>query len=52
MEAFYADALKSGDAPGALARVQRQMLVSLARTNSLTAAVRSAGVYVVNSRGL
>lgn len=52
MEAFYADALKTGDAPGALARVQRHKLVALARTNSLRAAVRSAGVYVLNSRGL
>jgi CHAT domain-containing protein len=52
MEAFYADALKTGDAPGALAWLQRSKLAEGTGGGFFANAVRDAGVYVLNSRGL
>ena len=52
MEAFYADALLSNDAPGALARVQREKLAAWNNTNGVVQALRWAGPYVLNSNGL
>ena len=51
MAAFYADALKSGDAPGALARVQRAKLTYWREKNTPVQAVQWAGPFVLNSNG-
>lgn len=51
MAAFYADALKSGDAPGALARVQRTKLTYWREKNTPVQAVQWAGPFVLNSNG-
>ncbi len=48
MAAFYRDALKSSDAPGALARVQRAALDNLRSTMGLSEAVRKAGPFVLS----
>jgi CHAT domain-containing protein len=48
MAAFYHDALKSGDAPGALARVQQASLDRLRKTSGLSEAVRKAGPFVLS----
>jgi CHAT domain-containing protein/Tfp pilus assembly protein PilF len=48
MEAFYRDALHSGDAPGALARVQRASLEELRRKMGLSEAVRKAGPFILS----
>jgi CHAT domain-containing protein/Tfp pilus assembly protein PilF len=48
MEAFYRDALKSGDAPGALARVQRASLEEIRRKSGLSDAVRKAGPFILS----
>ena len=48
MEAFYREALRSGDAPGALARVQRASLEKLRKTAGLSEAVRKAGPFILN----
>jgi CHAT domain-containing protein/Tfp pilus assembly protein PilF len=47
MEAFYRQALQSGDAPTALAHVQRAGLDDLRRTQGLSEAVRKAGPFVL-----
>ncbi len=52
MSAFYADALQSGDAPGALARVQRTKLELWSKLDGPAKALRWAGSYVLNSHGL
>jgi CHAT domain-containing protein len=48
MEAFYREALQSGDAPGALARVQRASLIELRRKLGLSEAVRKAGPFILS----
>ena len=48
MEAFYREALQSGDAPGALARVQRSSLDDLRRKSGLSEAVRKAGPFILS----
>jgi CHAT domain-containing protein/Tfp pilus assembly protein PilF len=48
MEAFYREALQSGDAPGALARVQRASLDELRRKSGLSEAVRKAGPFILS----
>ena len=48
MEAFYREALRGGDAPGALARVQRAGLDDLRRKSGLSEAVRKAGPFILS----
>ncbi len=48
MEAFYREALRSGDAPGALARVQRSSLDEVRRKSGLSEAVRKAGPFILS----
>jgi len=48
MEAFYHEALQSGDAPGALARAQRADLERLRETVGLSEAVRKAGPFILS----
>jgi CHAT domain-containing protein/Tfp pilus assembly protein PilF len=48
MEAFYHEALKHDDAPAALARVQRDSLVSLRQKEGLFEAVRKAGPFILS----
>jgi CHAT domain-containing protein/Tfp pilus assembly protein PilF len=48
MEAFYREALPSGDAPGALARVQRSSLDDLRHRLGLSEAVRKAGPFILS----
>jgi CHAT domain-containing protein/Tfp pilus assembly protein PilF len=48
MEAFYRQALQTGDAPGALARVQRSSLEELRRREGLSEAVRKAGPFILS----
>jgi CHAT domain-containing protein len=48
MEAFYREALRSGDAPGALARVQRASLDELRKKSGLFEAVRKAGPFILS----
>ena len=51
MADFYREALASGDAPGALAEVQREWLVRLRNQKGLLAAVRDAGSFVMATTG-
>ncbi len=51
MEAFYTEALRTGDAPGALARVQRARLLDLRQKAGLSEAVRKAGPFILSFRG-
>ena len=48
---FYARALATEDAPGALAQVQREWLVRLHRERGLRAAVRLAGPFILSFQG-
>ena len=48
MEAFYREALRGGDAPGALARVQRASLDDLRKKSGLSEAVRKAGPFILS----
>jgi len=48
MEAFYREALRSGDAPGALARVQRASLEAIRAKSGLFEAVRKAGPFILS----
>jgi CHAT domain-containing protein len=48
MEAFYHEALRSGDAPGALARAQRADLQTLRLKSGLSEAVRKAGPFILS----
>ncbi len=48
MQAFYREALRSGDAPGALARVQRASLVQVRKKSGLSEAVREAGPFILS----
>ena len=48
MEAFYRQALLSGDAPAALAQVQRASLDDLRKKSGLSEAVRKAGPFILS----
>jgi CHAT domain-containing protein len=48
MAAFYREALRSHDAPGALARVQRTYLDDLRKKSGLSEAVRKAGPFILS----
>lgn len=48
MEDFYREALKTGDAPGALARVQRASLEAARQKYGLAEAVRKAGPFILS----
>jgi tetratricopeptide (TPR) repeat protein len=48
---FYTAAHKNGDAPGALAQVQRDWLVRLRKERGLSEAVRLAGPFIMSSQG-
>jgi CHAT domain-containing protein len=47
MADFYKEALATGDAPGSLAKVQRDWLVKLRKDRGLAAAIRDAGPYAL-----
>ncbi len=51
LEDFYERFRTLGNAPQALAEVQREWLVRLEKERGLSAAVRIAGTYVLSSRG-
>jgi CHAT domain-containing protein/Tfp pilus assembly protein PilF len=51
MAQFYEAAHKTGNAPQALAEVQRDRLVKLRKTNGLTKAVNLAGAFILSSQG-
>jgi CHAT domain-containing protein len=48
---FYVAAQKSGNAPKALAEVQRDWLVKLRQQRGLSEAVRLAGPFIMTSQG-
>jgi CHAT domain-containing protein len=48
MQAFYREALRGGDAPGALARVQRASLTDVRKKSGLSEAVRQAGPFILS----
>ena len=48
---FYSRAFASGDAPGALAEIQREWLVKLRNEKGLLHAVRCAGGFIMSSQG-
>jgi len=48
MQAFYHEALRTGDAPGALARVQRASLLDVRKKSGLFEAVRQAGPFILS----
>lgn len=51
MEAFYSKAMQSGDAPGSLAEVQRDMLVKIRAEKGVLAAARYAGPFIMTFQG-
>ena len=51
MVSFYEEALKTGDAPRAMAKVQREWLVKLREERSISQAVKLAGPFVLTFRG-
>jgi CHAT domain-containing protein len=51
MTDFYAAAQRTGNAPQALADVQRDWLVKLRKERGLQAAVRLAGPFILSSQG-
>jgi CHAT domain-containing protein len=51
MKAFYERALKDGDAPGALAQVQREYLVKLREEKNPVMAARLAGPFILTFQG-
>ncbi len=51
MADFYSEALKTGNAPGSLAKVQRDWLVKLRKEKGLLEAVRDAGPFVMATIG-
>lgn len=51
MKAFYEQALKTGDAPGALAQVQREFLVKLKADKGALMAARLAGPFILTFQG-
>jgi len=48
MESFYREALRTDDAPGALARVQRASLDAIRQKSGLSEAVRKAGPFLLS----
>jgi CHAT domain-containing protein/Tfp pilus assembly protein PilF len=48
MQAFYREALRTGDAPVALARVQRASLEDIRKKSGLAEAVRKAGPFILS----
>jgi CHAT domain-containing protein len=48
---FYTAAKKSGNAPAALAEVQRDWLVRLRKERGMAAAVNIAGPFILSSQG-
>jgi hypothetical protein len=48
---FYSAAHQSGNAPEALAKVQRDLLVKLRKERGLIAAVTLAGPFILTSQG-
>jgi tetratricopeptide (TPR) repeat protein len=51
MADFYREALKTGNAPGSLSKVQREWLVKLRKEKGLLEAVRDAGPFVMATIG-
>jgi hypothetical protein len=51
MKGFYDEAMKTGNAPDALADVQREYLVKLKKEKNLVFAARLAGPFVMNFQG-
>ena len=51
MVSFYKEALESGNAPKAMAKVQRDWLVKLREERSISQAVKLAGPFVLTFRG-
>ncbi|MFL2938177.1 MAG: CHAT domain-containing protein [Opitutales bacterium] len=51
MQAFYEEALKTGNAPGALAKVQREFLVKYRKEESLSRAIRYFAPFILTFRG-
>jgi CHAT domain-containing protein/tetratricopeptide (TPR) repeat protein len=51
MVSFYKEALESGNAPKAMAKVQREWLVKLREERSISQAVKLAGPFVLTFRG-
>ncbi|MBK7999682.1 MAG: CHAT domain-containing protein, partial [Verrucomicrobia bacterium] len=51
MEAFYREALPSGDAAGSLARTQRKFLEQWRKSEGPARAARWAGPFILSSRG-
>ena len=51
MSDFYEAAHKSGNAPLALAAIQRDWLVRLRKENGLAQAVNLAGPFIINAQG-
>jgi CHAT domain-containing protein/tetratricopeptide (TPR) repeat protein len=51
MADFYREALKTGNAPGSFAKVQREWLVKLRKEKGLLEAVRDAGPFVMATIG-
>ena len=51
MKAFYERAIKTGDAPMALAEVQREFLVKLREQKGPVMAARLAGPFVMTFQG-
>jgi hypothetical protein len=48
MEAFYREALQSGNPAAALAHVQRASLNEVRKTSGLSEAVRKAGPFILS----
>jgi CHAT domain-containing protein/tetratricopeptide (TPR) repeat protein len=51
MVSFYKEALESGNAPKAMAKVQKEWLVKLREEKSISQAVKLAGPFVLTFRG-
>jgi CHAT domain-containing protein len=51
MVSFYKEALKTGNAPKAMAKVQKEWLIKLREERSISQAVKLAGPFVLTFRG-
>ena len=51
MVSFYEEALKTGNAPKALAKVQKEWLIKLREERSISQAVKLAGPFILTFRG-
>ena len=51
MVSFYEEALKTGNAPKAMAKVQKEWLIKLREEKSISQAVKLAGPFVLTFRG-